>query len=190
MVRDPDASPEAGQDPEPGEAPPARGESVDYDEWMACRNQARHPSPDIDATVLLTPYPRRRDWSVARHCINRPDGNQDEGEKQYAATAGWTVAWYAVPFALYAAWTLTFDGKAGTACANPVNNACPPARSAALGALLHSVPTIGVAVLVSLLLATLIRLGSGAWRPITAAFAAAVIGAGAVTILYSVLASG
>lgn len=173
------------QDPDASEAP-----SVDYDEWVVRRNRARHLSPDIDATIPITPYPRRRDWSVARHSIDRPDWDEVEGERQYAATAGWTVAWYAVPIALYAAWTLTFDGNAGTACANPVNNTCPPARSAALNALLHSVPKIGVAVLVSLFFAMLIRLGSGAWRPITAAFSAAVIGAGAATILYSVLASG
>jgi hypothetical protein len=45
-----------------------------------------------------------------------------------------------------------------------------------------------LAILVSLVFAMLIRLGSGAWRPITAAFSAAVIGAGAATILFSVFA--
>jgi hypothetical protein len=162
--------------------------SVDYDEWMARKNQFRRLSFELDATIPITPYPRRRDWTVTRHSIDRPDWIEVEGEKQYLATAGWTVAWYAVPFALYAAWTLTFDGQPGTACANPVNNTCPPARSAALLALLHSVPRLGVAILVSLVFAMLIRLGSAAWRPITAAFSAAVIGAGAATILYSVLA--
>jgi hypothetical protein len=33
----------------------------------------------------------------------------------------------------------------------------------------------------------MIRLGSGAWRPATAAFSAAIIGAGLATILYSVI---
>ncbi len=170
------------QDPDAGDA-----SAVDYDEWVVRRNRARYLSPDMDATIPITPYPRRRDWTVARHSIDRPDWNQLEGEKEYVATSGWTVAWYAVPYALYALWALTFDGKAGTACANPVNNTCPPVRSAALGALLHSLPKVGVAVLVSVMFALLIRLGSGAWRPITTAFSAAVIGAGAATILFSVL---
>ncbi len=135
------------KNPEPGEAP-----WVDYDEWVVRRNRARHLSPDIDATLPITPYPRRRDWTVARHSIDRPDWNQVEGEKQYLATSGWTVSWYAVPYAL-----------------------------------LHSLPKVGVAVVVSVLFALLIRLGSGAWRPITTAFSAAVIGAGAATILFSVL---
>jgi hypothetical protein len=171
-------------DPEPGETP-----WVDYDEWVVSRNSARHLSPDIDATIPITPYPHRRDWSVARHSIDRPDWNEVEGEKQYLTTAGWTVAWYAVPCALYALWTLTFDGRPGTACANPVNNTCPPARSVALGALLHGLPKVSAAIVVSVLVALLIRLGSGAWRPVTTAFSAAVIGAGATTILFSVLAS-
>jgi hypothetical protein len=161
---------------------------VDYDEWVVRKNRFRHLPPDVtDATIPITPYPHRRDWGVVRHSIDRPDWSQDEGEKQYAATSGWTVAWYAVPYALYALWTLTFDSKPGTACANPVNNTCPPARSAALSALLHSLPRVGVAILVSLMFALLIRLGSAAWRPFTTAFSAAVIGAGAATILFSVL---
>jgi len=163
---------------------------VDYDEWMARKNRARGlPSDHTSGGRAKGPHRDKRDWGVVRHSIDRPDWEPVEADKQYAATAGWTVAWYAVPFALYAAWTMTFDGKAGTACANPVNNACPPARSAALNALVHGLPRLGVAVVISLLLAMLIRLGSAAWRPLTTAFSAAVIGAGAATILFSVLAS-
>jgi hypothetical protein len=163
---------------------------VDYDEWTARKNRARGlPSDHTGGGRAQAPYRGSRDSGVVRHSIDRPDWEPVEADKQYLATARWTVAWYAVPFALYAAWTLTLDGKAGTACANPVNNTCPQARSAALNALLHSLPRLGVAVMISLLLAMLIRLGSAAWRPLTTAFSAAVIGAGAATILFSVLAS-
>lgn len=132
--------------------------------------------------------PRSRyDWRVTRH-IARPIQTPDD-DAHYLATFGWTAAWYAVPFALFAAWTLTFPASPGTACARPTGNACPSPRSAALDTLLHSFPRIGMALGIALVIAGLIRLGSTAWRPITVGFSAAIIGAGSATVLYSVLAS-
>jgi hypothetical protein len=130
---------------------------------------------------------RRRDWDVTSHSLERIEVPVVEGERQYLASLGWTTAWYAVPYSLYAAWTLTFDGKPGTACAKPVNNACPPVRSAALEAIINGLPRVGVALGIALLITLMIRLGSGAWRPATTAFSAAIIGAGLATILYSVI---
>ena len=92
-----------------------------------------------------------------------------------------------MPYALFAAWTLTFPSSPGTACARPTGNACPSPRSLALTTLLDSLPRVGIALALALLVAGLIRLGSAAWRPATAAFSAAIIGAGAATVLYSVL---
>ncbi len=127
------------------------------------------------------------DWGITNHSVEWMDVPDVEGQRHFLATMGWTAAWYAVPYALYATWTLTFDSKPGMACAKPVNNACPPVRSAALHALLDGLPRVGMALAIALVVALLIRFGSGAWRPITAAFAAAIIGAGAATILYSVV---
>jgi hypothetical protein len=153
---------------------------------MARKTRLRQ-APDASDPTHTHPYRRRRDWGVAHHSIDRPDWEPVEGEKRYLVTLGWTIVWYALPLALYAAWTLTFDGNPATACATPVNNVCPPVRRAALDALAHGLPKIGVAVAASLLIALIIRLGSGAWRPLTAAFAAAVIGSGAATIVFSVV---
>lgn len=141
---------------------------------------------------LAYEVPRRRtrgryDWRVTRHAARPIEGI--EGQKHFLATFGWTTAWYAVPFAIFAAWSLTFPGNPGTACARPLGNACPSPRSLALTTLLHAVPQVCVAVGISIVVAGLIRLGSAAWRPVTAGFSAAVIGAGAATVLYSVVSS-
>ncbi len=129
----------------------------------------------------------RYDWRVTRHAARPVDVT--EGEKRFLATFGWTAAWYAVPFAMFAAWSLTFPGNPGTACARPLGNACPSPRSLALTMLLHAVPQVGVALGIAIVVAGLIRLGSAAWRPVTAGFSAAVIGAGMATVIYSVLSS-
>jgi hypothetical protein len=130
--------------------------------------------------------PRNRyDWRVTKHAAR--DVEIVDDEKHYLATFGWTVAWFAVPYALFAAWTLTFPANPGTACARPTGNACPSPRSLALTTLLDSLPKVGIALALALVIAGLIRLGSAAWRPATAAFSAAIIGAGAATVLYSVL---
>lgn len=129
----------------------------------------------------------RYDWRVTRH-MARPIEVADD-QPHYAATFGWTTAWYAVPFALFAAWSMTFPASAGPACARPTANACPSPRSAALTTLLHSSPRVAIALGIALVIAGLIRLGSTAWRPVTVGFSAAIIGAGSATVLYSVLSS-
>jgi len=152
---------------------------------------ALRPAPVPPPTAPRGRHGRRRaprnryDWRVTRHAA-RPVEVEDD-EKHYLATFGWVAAWFAVPYALFAAWTLTFPSSPGTACARPTGNACPSPRSLALTTLIHSLPRVGFALGLALIIAGLIRLGSAAWRPATAAFSAAIIGAGAATVLYSVI---
>ena len=54
------------------------------------------------------------------------------------------VSVLAVPYALFAAWTLTFPSSPGTACARPTGNACPSPRSLALTTLLDSLPRLSL----------------------------------------------
>ncbi len=124
---------------------------------------------------------------VARRTGGYPIVEPVRGQRHFLATFGWTVAWYAVPAAAFAMWSLTFPADAGTACARPTNGACPSPRTAALEALLNGLPRVGVALAIALAVAGLIRLGSAAWRTVTAGFAAAIIGAGLATVVYSAL---
>ncbi len=149
------------------------------------RRPVPQPPPSPAARVRGRAPRSRYDWRVTRH-IARPIEVVDE-ERHFLATFGWTTAWFAVPYALFALWTLTFPASPGTACARPAGNACPSPRHLALTTLVDSLPRVGVALGIALVIAGLIRLGSTAWRPVTAGFSAAIIGAGAATVLFSVL---
>jgi hypothetical protein len=127
---------------------------------------------------------RRYDWRVPRHAA-RPD--ELPSERRFLATFGWTAAWYAIPVALFAAWSLTFPASPSTACARPTGGACPSPRTAALQMLVHGLPRLGAALGIALVIAVLVRIGSAAWKPVAVGFAAAVVGAGAATIIFSVL---
>lgn len=163
--------------------------SVDYDTWLGrSASRQRDASTATDETLPATEQ-RRRDWRVVRHSVDRTDLEPVEGEKLYFATVIWTLAWYVLPLGLVVGWVLVFDNDAGTACANPVHNICPPMRTTVLNGMMDGLPRLCAALVISLILALLIRLGSGAWRPVTAAFAAAIIGAGAATVLFTVMAS-
>lgn len=172
------------QDRDDADAP-----SVDYDTWLGRTPSGKRDAPTAADETLPETEQRRRDWRVVRHSVDRTDLEPVEGEKFYLATVLWTFAWYVVPLGLLVGWVLAFDDASGTACANPVHNVCPPMRTTVLTGMMDGLPRLCVALVISLILALLIRMGSGAWRPVTAAFAAAIIGAGAATILFTVMAS-
>ncbi|OLE29942.1 MAG: hypothetical protein AUG44_02510 [Actinobacteria bacterium 13_1_20CM_3_71_11] len=172
----------------PPPAPPRRPAQPPVIRGSASPPAIPVPPPPPVAPAVARRAPRSRyDWRVTRHAA-RPVEVADD-HPHYLATFGWTAAWFAVPFALFAAWTLTFPSSPGTACARPTGNACPSPRSAALTTLMHSFPKLGMALGIALVVAGLIRLGSTAWRPITVGFSAAIIGAGSATVLASVLSS-
>jgi hypothetical protein len=126
------------------------------------------------------------DGRVTRHSAEEAAAATAE-DRHYLATFGWTAAWYSVPVAIFSAWSLTFPADPGTACPHPTADGCPSPRAAALATLIDGIPRVIVALLIALLVAGLIRLGSAAWRPVTVGFSSAIIGAGLATVLYSVL---
>lgn len=162
---------------------------VDYDTWLGRNSSGQQDAPETAEASLPATEQRRRDWRVVRHSIDRTDLEPVEGEKSYFATVVWTLAWYVVPLGLIVGWVLAFDNDSGTACARPVHDMCPPMRTTVLHGMMDGLPRLCVALVISLALALAIRAGSGAWRPVTAAFAAAIIGSGFATILFTVMAS-
>ncbi|GAA5189175.1 hypothetical protein GCM10023322_41480 [Rugosimonospora acidiphila] len=161
---------------------------MSYDRWLGRTPGTGHSPPGSGDDHEPGPAPRRRsDWRVVRHSPEREDLEPVEGEKRYGRTIAWTLAWYVVPLALFTGWTMLFADDSGPACYGQVDGSCPSVPSAVLGAFTNGLPQLCAALMISLLSALLIRLGSGAWRPVTAAFAAAVIGAGASTLLFSAI---
>lgn len=99
----------------------------------------------------------------------------------------WTLACFAVPVALYLLWALTRSGALPPGCEEPVGSDCTSPRAEALGALRRGGPGLVGAVLLAVAAAAVLRRITVTWRPSTIGLAAAVIGAGAATILTTVL---
>jgi hypothetical protein len=164
--------------PAPAQRPPARPERVRYD--------------DLEATQpwTLERAPRGR---KAQRVVRPPDDDWDDPSTSSSggfitATLA-TLGWYAIPAALYALWTLLLDDKPRTDCLDAAGGPCPSPRTQALHALLSNLPRVAVAIILGVIVALLIRWLTTGWRAMTIGFAAAVVGAGTATVLFSVLAT-
>jgi hypothetical protein len=98
-----------------------------------------------------------------------------------------TVLWYVLPAVGYLAWAMTLGGKPRPECVDGSGAPCLAPRDLALHNFVHDLPRLGVAIALSLVVALLIRMVTPIWRGISVGFAAAVVGAGAATVLFSVL---
>ncbi|ASW57283.1 hypothetical protein [Plantactinospora sp. KBS50] len=99
-----------------------------------------------------------------------------------------TVLWYAVPVLVLVGWLTTLDSRVPTGCVTDVTGGgCQSPRTHALVSLLGGVPQFGAALLASLFVAILLRRASGAWRSMTVGLAAAVVGGGLSTVIFSAM---
>jgi hypothetical protein len=98
-----------------------------------------------------------------------------------------TAGWFGVPLVLYLLWTLTLHSSPEAGCIDSAGRACPAERAAAISDLLSALPRIAAALMISLAVATIMRWASASWRAISIGFAASIVGAGAATVLFSVI---
>jgi len=105
----------------------------------------------------------------------------------YLASALYTVMWYAVPMVLWVVWSLTLNSEAAANCVQDSGVPCASDRTEALATLLSTLPQVGITLLLSLLVAVVLRWVSESWRAATVGFAAAVVGGGAATVAISVI---
>lgn len=99
-----------------------------------------------------------------------------------------TVAWYAVPVLVFVVWVLTLDPTVPADCVPELTGEpCRSERAAALAALGDGLPRFGAALLTSLLAAVLLRWMNRVWRTASIGLAAAVVGGGLSTVLFSVI---
>ena len=93
-------------------------------------------------------------------------------EPEYGPVLGYTGAWYGLPAVLHLIWLVTLEGD----------------RQALAGrSLVASLPWLAAALVISLVVAGLLRWMVLGWRSLTVSFAAAVIGAGVTTIAHSLV---
>nr|MDT0663131.1 hypothetical protein [Micromonospora sp. DSM 115978] len=100
----------------------------------------------------------------------------------------YAAAWYAVPVLVFFVWLLTLDGSAPVGCVTDVTGGgCESARAKAMASMLSAAPRFGLAMMVSLVTAVLLRWASPTWRTGSVGLAAAVVGGGLSTVLVSVI---
>ncbi len=110
-----------------------------------------------------------------------------DDDRDYPIVMWWTAIWYVVPTILYATWALTQSTTPQPGCASVTGGTCPSPRVDAIHAVTGNLFAISLAIVLSAVVAAGIRRWTLAWRPITTGFAAAVIGAGIVTLVVSFL---
>ena len=120
--------------------------------------------------------------TAAKRSERRPrldaDGDDRPGERAFTPTLLVTLAWYAVPVAVYLAWVLALPPVDATCAATGGSPAARVAEAAAGG---WAWPLSSLTA--SLLVAVLLRLPRAGWRAGVAGSAAAILGAGLVTVV-------
>ncbi|HEY8533360.1 MAG TPA: hypothetical protein VIL44_05735 [Micromonospora sp.] len=107
----------------------------------------------------------------------------------YVPTLIYTTLWFLLPIVLLGLWTLTLDNTPPPpGCVTDANGGgCQSERAAAIASLARSIPQFGVALVASLIVAIVLRWTNGTWRAVSLGLAAAVIGGGLSTVLFTAL---
>jgi hypothetical protein len=193
--RTPGPGPSRTPGPAPAPAwPPPRGRR-DTGEYPAVRRSpARDPALDFSGDPVLD---RRLDRAVRRPPEPEPpEGWEDDwaDEDEESDDAGGfmsailaTFAWYAIPAAGFVLWTRLLSTQSRPGCLDPTGAPCLSPRATAWQAFTDNLPRLALALVLSTLVALLIRWLTVGWRAVTIGFAGSVVGAGAATVLFSVL---
>ncbi len=115
------------------------------------------------------------------------DETSEEAAGAYARAGFASVAWFAMPLGAFLLWAVFLGGTARADCVDAGGRPCPAPREAAFATFYAHLPQVGVAVVLSVLIALFIRLLAPLWRPSTIGFAASVVGAGVTTVVFTVL---
>lgn len=116
------------------------------------------------------------------HPPSPPEPEPDD-EPSWLPTLTWTIGCFVVPVALYLVWAATRSGTPLPDCLDDSGAPCPAPRTEALRGLVDTAPGLIGAVTLALLAAVGLRLMIDTWRASTVGIAAAVVGAGAATLI-------
>jgi hypothetical protein len=119
--------------------------------------------------------------------VDVDDDEFDEIPFGYAGAGVASVAWFGLPLGAFLLWAMFLGGTARADCVDAAGQPCPAPRDAAFATFAAHVPQIGVAIVLSIVVAMLIRRVSPFWRPATVGFAGSVVGGGVTTVLFTVL---
>ncbi|NJC82256.1 hypothetical protein [Planosporangium mesophilum] len=128
--------------------------------------------------------PVRRPAAVT---ARRAGGADDVSSYRYVGAALASVGWFGLPIGAFLLWAVLLGSTAQAGCVTAAGQPCPAPRDAAFQTFQAHLPELGIAIVLSAFMALLIRWVSPFWRSATVGFAAAVVGAGIATILYTVV---
>jgi hypothetical protein len=117
------------------------------------------------------------------------DEEDDEPTRptNYLAAAVAALGWFLVPVTIYLGYAFLLDNKPPPGCTGTGTPECLTPRAEAFQNLFGNVPLVTITVSVSILIALVLRKVASGWRTVTIGFASAVVGAGAATVLFTVL---
>jgi hypothetical protein len=121
--------------------------------------------------------------------LPQDDEWDDEDTGGFVSAALATIAWYAVPAGAYLLWTRLLGTQPHAGCVDATGAPCPSPRAEAWLTLVDNLPRLTVALVLSTVVALLIRWLTVGWRALTIGFAGAVVGAGTATVLFSLMAN-
>jgi hypothetical protein len=129
---------------------------------------------------------RRPGWD------DEDDEDEDEDEEaprpvNYVTAAVAALVWFIVPMLAYLGYAFMLDDQPPSGCTSAGGTDCLTPRAEALQNLFGNVPLVTITVSVSILIALVLRRFASGWRTVTVGFAAAVVGAGAATVLFTVV---
>jgi hypothetical protein len=172
--------------------------------------RGRHDTGEFAAVGRdLAPPARRPERRPERGPERRPERPASRGVERYAdltrdddwedeedddSTGGFvsavlaTIAWYAIPSGAFALWTRLLSTQPRPGCVDVTGAPCLSPRGEAWHALVDNLPRLALALVLSTIVALLIRWLTIGWRALTIGFASAVVGGGIATVLFSVLA--
>jgi hypothetical protein len=157
------------------------------------RRQAPEEQNDWRADVRWNAGGRNTDRDAGRD--DRSAGWDDEVDDEdesprpvnYVAASVAALAWFVLPVLAYLGYAFMLDNQPPSGCAGAGGDDCLTPRAEALHNLFGNVPLVMITVSVSILIALVLRRFASGWRTITVGFAAAVVGAGAATVLFTVV---
>jgi hypothetical protein len=119
------------------------------------------------------------------------DDDDDEiespGPRNYIYAALAALGWFIIPVAIYLGYAFLLNDQPPPGCNGASTPECLTPRAEALQNLFGNVPLVTITVSVSILIALVLRRVASGWRTLTVGFASAVVGAGAATVLFTVV---
>ena len=173
----------------PVSAQPGTGRAPSNGAAAAGLNGFGRSATPAPPTVTTPPRPINRPKVPDPIEVPPEDLDTDEAEVEsdgtYRGAAIAALIWCTLPLALFIGWAILLSGGSRSGCIDNSGQPCAAPHVVAWQDLPYAAPVVAVAVLLSVMVALLLRRITTGWRSGTVGFASAVVGAGVVTVFWT-----